>query len=252
MDNSIITSKSNSIVKLIRSLNEKKYRDNSGLFVTEGERFVAEAHNAIGRFEYIVYAQSYKGERNHESKISITVTDSVFGYLSSLKTPEGILAVCQLPDCSASAEDIKCMTRLVYLDALQLPDNVGAVIRTAACAGFDAVILGDGTADAFSPKAIRASAANIFRIKVIRDEGSLLGRLKDAGFTVYGAHLDGNEKAEIDSDKAVIIIGNEGRGMSSTTTGMCDKLVRIPVMNGCDSLNAACAAAVLIYKSIGY
>ena len=252
MDNTMIASRSNSIVKFIRSLNEKKYRDNSGLFVTEGERFVAEAYRAAGRFEYVVYSESFKGARDYESEKSITVTDTVFASMSTLKTPEGILAVCRLPDGTPGEADLGSMTRIVYLDALQLPDNVGAVIRTAACAGIDAVILGEGTADAFSPKAIRASAANIFRIKVVRDDGSLLTRLKELGFTLYGAHLEGDEKAEIDSDKSVIIIGNEGRGMSESTKGMCDRLIRIPVKNGCDSLNAACAAAVLIYKSIGY
>ena len=252
MDNTVIASKSNSTVKLIRSLNEKKYREDTGLFVTEGERFVSEAYNAAGRFEYVVYSESFKGVRDYESEKSITVTDSVFGCLSSLKNPEGILAVCRMPDGTPDAADLDGMRRIVYLDALQLPDNVGAVIRTAACAGIDAVVLGEGTADAFSPKAIRASAANIFRIKVIRDDGSMLAGLKELGFTLYGAHLEGDEKTKIDSDKAVIIIGNEGRGMSRETTDMCDRLVRIPVRNGCDSLNAACAAAVLIYKSVGY
>ncbi|NLW69552.1 MAG: RNA methyltransferase [Eubacteriaceae bacterium] len=250
MNNDIITSKANLTVKMIKSLGERKYREENGLFIVEGERFVNELSAMRITPEYIIASPAYGDKALPIAKRTLRVSDEVFRHLSDVVTPGGIMAVCAIP--SHEEQSLFSMKRIVYLDALQLPDNVGAIIRSAACAGYDAVVLGKGCADCYSPKAVRASASNIFHIGVFFDRGGLMEGLKDSGFCIIGAHLKGEITTPLNAQKLVLVIGNEGKGMSDALTGMCDSLVKIPIKQGCESLNAAAAAAVLIYKSIGY
>ena len=241
-----VTSRQNASVKLAASLHQKKYRDETGLVWLEGERNLCSLPGDVTvRFWVTTDPDSLQEKEN-----VIVVAPGLFGYISGLKTPQGMGAVIEKP--SEKGISPKDGGNILYLERVQSPDNVGAVIRSAACAGFSHVMLSEGCADCWSPKALRASAGNIFRIGVSHSDLSGLLPLRDGGALIAGAHLSGEEHFETLSRQWVLLIGNEGRGLSDEASRMCDKLVRIPMRDGCESLNASCAAAVLMYKIMGY
>ncbi|MBR2781054.1 MAG: RNA methyltransferase [Eubacteriaceae bacterium] len=241
-----VTSRQNASVKLAASLHQKKYRDETGLIWLEGERNLS----ALPEDVKVRFWVSTEPDSLQEKENVIVVEPSIFGYISGLKTPQGMGAVLERPP----EEDISSLTEgnILFLERVQNPDNVGAIIRSAACAGFSHVVLSEGCADCWSPKALRACAGNIFRVGISRSDLSGLARLKETGLKLAGAHLSGHEAFEASPGRWALLIGNEGRGLSDEAAGMCDKLVRIPMREGCESLNAACAATVLMYKIMGY
>lgn len=242
----IITSRQNRLVKLIVSLRDKKNRDKTGLFWVEGERFVSSIPDTV-EIKHIVVTDA---ERYADDPRAVCVTKEIFSYISDVDTPQGIGAVCVIPK---EDSDLSGCGNIVYLDRVQNSDNLGAIIRSAACAGFDAVLLSEGCADCWSPKSIRSSAANVFNIKVMRSGPDGLRALKEEGRVICGSHLKGDTSFRPSPDERyVLIIGNEGNGMGEDTTALCDVLVKIPMRENCESLNASCAAAVLMYKIMGY
>ena len=245
MNREMISSRQNRYVRQIISLRKKKERDASRLIWVEGERGVSSLPEGTDVLFYV----TTDPERASSYPSAICVTEDIFSYISDVSAPQGIGAVCAMPEDGAVTED---MRHIVYLDRVQNPDNVGAIVRSAACAGFDAVITGPGSADIWSPKALRASAACVFMTKMIRGSLEDVKALRDKGYSVIGSHLSGSEDADISApERSVLIIGNEGSGMSDEASGLCDCLVRIPMRDGCESLNAACAATLLMYRIKG-
>ena len=242
-----VTSRQNASVKLAASLHQKKFRDSTGLVWLEGERNLQSLPEDVKVRFFVTTDPDSLADRENV----IIVDAGLFGYISGLRTPQGMGAVIERP----ADRDI-CQTRprsIVYLERVQNPDNVGAVIRSAACAGFDHVMLSPGCADCWSPKALRSSAGNIFSVGVSPGDLGDLERLKDSGAVIIGAHLGGREDfPEAQGSPKVLLVGNEGSGLSDGASGLCTHLVRIPMREGCESLNAACAAAVLMYKIMGY
>ena len=242
-----ITSRQNEIIKFAKALQQRKERKNKNLFVLEGTRFVAELRENIKIKSLIATSEHDLSE--YDCKEKYYVSRELFEYISDVKTPQGIMAVCEIPEHDEAA--ICNAKRVLYLDSVQNADNVGAIIRSAACLGYECVVLSENCADPYSPKALRAAAGNTFKIKVYTQKGpALLNELKNKGFCVCGAHLKGSCDVKINDDKAVLIIGNEGNGMSDDVTALCDKLIKIKMHSGCESLNAACAAAILMYISM--
>ena len=245
----MITSKTNSTVKLIKKLQSRKGRKETGLFFVEGNKHV---EDAISNFKQPVYV--LQTQQNYDSHFvdhnSFIVTDEIFSYVSETKTPQGILAVFEIPQYDI--EEIVSSDKVLLLDQVQNSDNVGALVRTAACAGFDAVVLTDGCADPFAPKAVRSSAGAVLTIKLSRACMDTIQNLKDNSFQFVGAHLDGVESSMIAKNKVVLVIGNEGSGISDEIAKLCDILIKIPIYGNCESLNAAVAGSILMYKIIGY
>ena len=157
-----ITSKNNETVKFIKSLGLAKTRKKEKLFIVEGMRFVKDAI-AYGITPKLLCATNSVDISFFTDCEKILVSENVFRYRSDVKSPQGILGVFELP-----IYELKNFSgeKVVYMQGVQMSENVGAVIRSAACCGFDAVFIDNCTADAFSPKSIRASAANIFKIKI--------------------------------------------------------------------------------------
>lgn len=244
-----ITSKNNETVKFIKSLGLAKTRKKEKLFIVEGMRFVKDAI-AYGITPKLLCATNSVDISFFTGCEKILVSENVFRYISDVKSPQGILGVFELP-----IYELKNFSgeKVVYMQGVQMSENVGAVIRSAACCGFDAVFIDNCTADAFSPKSIRASAANIFKIKIFTNVGlEDLKEMKKAGFSIVGAHLKGKEELYINSEKIILAVGNEGNGLTDDITDICNNLVRIPISPDCESLNVACAATLLMYKIKGY
>lgn len=234
----IISSKANPIIKKISSLAEKKYRRQYGEFIVESVKAVGECVASDMEISAIVCTQ--KLADNYEN--AIVVTDELFAHISTEKTPQGVLAVVKMPDASVKPPKSCCL----LLDRLQDCGNVGTVIRTANAAGYTDVYLVN-CADAFSPKAVRASMGGIFHVNVHEgDYGEVFAALD--GVPMISADLHGENIFDFNAPrKFCLCIGNEGGGVSNTVSEHADYTVKIPMRETCESLNAAVSAAIAMY-----
>ena len=182
-----------------------------------------------------------------------TVSSSVFRKMSDTQNPQGIICVCKqsqiLEDDFLSLHDNGL--KLLLLEKIQDPGNLGTMIRTAEGAGFDAVIADNDTVDVYNPKVTRSTMGSVFRVPVIytSDLTEFIDKLQKSSVKVYAAHLEGSVdyRDERYGDRIAFIIGNEGAGLSGQICAKADKLIRIPMRGKLESLNAAVAAAVLMY-----
>ncbi len=244
-----LSSKNNSLIKTVKGLNERKNRRASGWYILEGEKFIRDASEEGQKAEYLISVSEEMLTR-YSAVSTVLVTEAIYSYISDEKSPCGIMGVYNIP--MYSLEEFYPMKRVLCLDAVQQPDNVGALVRSAACAGYDGMMLLSKSADAYSPKAVRASAGLGRKIKILETGVEAVAALKEKGFVVYGADAKGKEKQDMFPEKTLLIIGNEGNGLSFGVKSCCNELIRIPIAAGCESLNAAVAGAILMYKTIGY
>lgn len=239
----MITSKQNSIVKEIRSLSDKKFRDELGLYTAESVKLVKDAISLKLPIKLIVGTEKGLDMLNDVCVDTQTVTEEVFKHISEQVTPQGVIAVIYKPQNQGG----EFSGSSLLLDGVSDPSNVGAIIRTAAASGYNTVYMTDDSADPFSPKAVRSSMGGIFRVNVIRGkERDLLESIKNP---IIVADMNGknvfNEKIEGDF---CLCIGNEGKGVSDLIRNRAKYTVSIPMENGMESLNAAVSAGILMYN----
>lgn len=181
------------------------------------------------------------------------VSDSVFNKISDTITPQGILCVVEQFHYNMKEILQKENPLLLVLENIQDPGNLGTMLRTAEGAGVDALIMSRDTVDIYNPKIIRATMGSIYRMPFcyVEDLHEALGELKKAGVHTYAAHLKGTQlHTEQDySGKTAFLIGNEGNGLREETAALTDTYIRIPMEGKVESLNAAVAAAVLMYEA---
>lgn len=276
----IISSKDNKKIKYIRSLLEKgSIRKKNASFVVEGIKLVDEALEYGGVLEIVVSESLYKeivsGDLSKNNLLSendkyitkqvklgtslTVVSDSVFKSVSETITPQGILAVVEMPgsgllegDYLKKAYEKTGKIKLLILEDTADPGNLGTIMRTAEAAGVTGVIMGKGTVDIFNPKVVRSTMGSIFRLPFtyVDDLKSVIMGLKKEGISFYATHLKGNESyRDISySNKAGILIGNEARGLSDEIANLADTYVIIPMHGKVESLNAAVAAALMMYE----
>jgi len=248
-----ITSLDNKLVKHICSLHQKKYRDMYKEFIIEGENSIIEALKSNFEITHVLYApELYEITSLELNGISPTsVTKDVMCKISDTITPQGIMAVCKIPENSFSNK----FSKVLFLDRIQDPGNAGTMIRTADAMGFDAIILSQGCADPYSLKVVRSTVGSIFHIPIIYNVNSIdtLAQLKNRNFTIYATALNKSKSIE---DTTIfspfeLIIGNEGQGVSEEIKNMSDYLIRINMPGNAESLNASIAAGILMYKFSG-
>lgn len=247
----MITSKDNNRVKRIKKLLEKsKARREERLFVLEGYKPVLEAVKR-GLAQEIYVAES--ADIPDGIEITDTLSDAIFNSLSDTVTPQGIMAVVRMPEFDEDEilgrEDCK----VICLEDVRDPGNIGTIVRTAEGAGMDAVLLSKGCADVFQPKVVRSTMGSVLRVPCLSCEAGFaeeLNKLHDKGFTVYGAYLDGavDYREPKYEGKAAVLIGNEANGLTDEAVAACDKLIKIPMKGELESLNAAVSAAVIMYE----
>ncbi len=248
----IITSSQNKLLKQISSLREKKFRDAEGLFVVEGEKFVRDLPASV-QIECYVVSESFS--RNDAPWIStslrkVIVTDDLFGKISETVTPQGVMAICRQINDNLKESD-KGLGFIVLCEAVRDPGNFGALIRTAKAAGADALVAVD-CVDRYNPKVIRASAGGAISLKIIEDMSLPEAISFFSASKFYGASLSGKKNIyETDlTGPIVILIGNEGCGLSPFAQGACHQLVRLPMPGQMESLNAAVAGGIIIYEAV--
>ena len=252
----MITSTSNQKVKELVQLQKKaKYRNQAGVFIAEGSRMVLETPKEDIQQLYISESYFSKGgqeldENGFEFEI---LSDSVFAYVSDTKTPQGILAIVKRKNYKL--EDIISHENphLMVLDNLQDPGNLGTIFRTAEAAGVTGIVLSKDCVDIYNPKVIRSTMGAIYRMPFVYVEDILeaLKKIKEKGITTYAAHLKGKNSYDKEDYKSAcaFLIGNEGNGLRDEVSDMADTWIRIPMEGQAESLNAAVAAAVLMFEA---
>ena len=236
-----ITSLENQLVKKITSLHKKKFRDEYELFFIEGMKSIKEAINFNQEIEYILYSPDMV-EYGLDIE-GIEVSKEILCKISDTVTPQGIIAVCKIKE--EKIDVLKGKKKIVYLDKVQDPGNVGTIIRTADAFGIDCVVLSKECADIYSPKVVRSTMGSLFHLPVIRDVG--VEELKKLNMKIYSSSLDGDEEFKIE-DNSILVIGNEGNGISEETKEITDEFIKIRMPGNAESLNASIAAGILMYE----
>ena len=250
----MITSSGNSQIRRIMQLNAKgKLRREEGVFAAEGVKLFLETPEEL--LEKVFVSESFAKEHSGMLKgISFeVVADSLFARMCDTKTPQGILSLVKIPAYTWEEVTGGAAPLLLVLEDLQDPGNVGTILRTAEGAGVTGVILSRKCADLFQPKVIRSTMGSIYRMPWYcpEDLPEAVKRLKQQGIRIYAAHLEGKRSyaAEDYREGCAFLIGNEGNGLSRELTEAADGLIRIPMEGKVESLNAAVAAAVLMYAA---
>ncbi|MBR7030557.1 MAG: RNA methyltransferase [Prevotella sp.] len=229
-------------IKYIRQLELKKYRRREGVFVAEGPKVVGDL---LRRYQPVaVYATE---EWDQGDRSLIPVTDDELRRISFLQHPQQVLALFRLPDTSAEVLSLPSHLSLA-LDGVQDPGNLGTIIRIADWFGIDTIYCSEDTADAYNPKVVQATMGSIARVNIIYTD---LLRLFDSlppSYPVYGTLLDGeNIYQQTLSNEGIIVMGNEGNGISEAIRQRVNRRLLIPCFSEGDtaeSLNVAIATAI--------
>ena len=255
----MITARSNSQLKyLTKLMKSRSARKEDGVYVCEGRKMFFEILAQAPELLIKAYwSQSALGSLTAQERtlldgcVTEEVSDDVFDSVAETVTPQGVIALVKMRNrtCGQLAESGR---PLLILETLQDPGNLGTILRTAEAAGIGGVILSADSVDAYSPKVVRSTMGAIFRVPFAYADNlpDTLRTLRNQGYTLYAAHLKGSVPYD-EPDYAGpvgILIGNEGNGLSEEVTGIADKRVRIPMEGSAESLNAAVAAALLMYE----
>lgn len=247
-----IESKQNALVKHWKKLvSTKKERDKTGEYIVEGFHLVEEALKNKEQIIQIIKREDVDLPLRWslDDVQLVEVTEAVAKEIAETETSQGIFAHCKQRDIS-EAEKFK-WTKLLLIDSVQDPGNIGTMVRTADAAGIDAVILGKGCADLYNPKTLRSAQGSHFHLPVLR--GNLLDwieALKERQIPIYGTALENAvDYRNLDKhEKFALIVGNEGSGVQPELLEKTDQNVIIPIYGQAESLNVAVATGILLYK----
>lgn len=236
----MIESKENKKIKYIRHLRENKFMKEEKKFVVEGDHLVKEAKLSGVLLEtYSTYERDYGVLNNVVSK-------NVMDYISTLPSSTDVIGVCKFID---NKEELG--KRIIILDNVQDPGNIGTIIRSAKAFNVDTVVLGKGTVKKYNEKVIRASQGMLFKVNIIEEDlKTFIPRLKNDGYLVYGTDVIGGndvKKVNLESNVA-IVLGNEGNGVSQDLKELVNDNLYIKINDDCESLNVAVAASILMYE----
>ncbi|MCR5050971.1 MAG: RNA methyltransferase [Paludibacteraceae bacterium] len=235
-------------VKQIRSLQQKKYRDELGLFVAEGEKCVAELTKSF-ELKYLVAEEGLR-LKSHLSNIDYLVaTATEIEQMSGLRAPQGVIGVFRKPAERSSSTISNQDGLILALDGIQDPGNMGTIIRTCDWFGVHHIYCSQDTADCYNPKVVQATMGALARVKVHYTD--LPSWLADQSCPIYGTLLDGKDMyAEPLDKRGIIVMGNEGNGISEAVRAIINRPIRIPSYpkdaETSESLNVSIATAIVL------
>ncbi|MGN1370821.1 MAG: TrmH family RNA methyltransferase [Candidatus Coprovivens sp.] len=237
----IITSLENKRIKNLSKLLIKKYRDEEGKFLVEGEHLVEEAYKA-GVLLEVIKCDDYVRDFDVNTTI---VTYDVIKKLSYTQTPQKIIGVCKKID------EKEIGNKVLILEDLQDPGNLGTIIRSSVAFNVDTIIVSNNTVDIYNDKVLRSSEGMLFHINIIkRNVDTLIDELHGNGYKLVGTKVDGgkNIKEVQLSGKFAVIMGNEGAGVSLSVLNKCDEYLYIPMNSLCESLNVGVATSIILFE----
>ncbi len=268
----IITSRQNKSVSLAAGLDNRKIREKEGLFRFDGSKLFSEAvQNGVqlDRIllrqseapKWLTLAESYVDALNETAVLILS--DSLFDRLSDERAPEGIISIAKRPtihaeEGEASRQALSALAtdadkRILLLESVRDPGNVGTILRSASAFGVDLVVLSSDCADLLNSKTVRGAMGALFRqpTAVFADLAEAIMLLNTAGRRVFGAALDREARAlgrSVLKKGDCVVVGNEGHGLSRKLLEACDEKLFIPMEPGSESLNAAIAASVILWS----
>lgn len=237
----LITSVNNTHIKEINKLKEKKYRDSTNTFIVEGEHLVVEAYKA-GLIKELIVLENEKFKLDVPT---IYVSKEVIKKLSSMESAPTVMAVVY------KKKEEEVGSRILVLEDIQDPGNLGTIIRSSLAFGVDTLVLSPKTVDLYNPKVIRSTKGMLFHLNiVVREIVPFISNLKKDNYKIYGTKVEGGEdirNTDI-SSKFALVMGNEGQGMSGEVSLLCDNYLYIKMDNRVESLNVAVASSILLYE----
>lgn len=260
----MITSAANAKIKNVIKLQKRsRERHRQKAFVVEGIRMFKEAPPELFLEIYLSKSLHEKGTLEADLQALLQactsrpaveiVEDGIFDQMSDTQTPQGVLCVLRMPvmQLAKSLEDAS--GTWMILEDLQDPGNLGTIIRCAEGAGAEGIILTGNTVDLYNPKTIRSTMGSLYRMPVFPacDAAEIIQKMKDTGFALYAAHLDGHtyyDDIQYEG-KTAFLIGNEGNGLKEETAMLATERIKIPMEGRVESLNAAIAASLFMYEA---
>lgn len=237
----VITSLDNAKIVEVVKLSDKKYRKQTGRYVIEGARLVADAVKNYAQIVSVFVSESKQHNFNYDNQI--IVSDRVFAKMSDTVNSQGILAVAE-----KRAKTSCVRHNALILDGLQDPGNVGTLLRTAvACSFFD--VFAVNTVDLYSPKVLRSAMAAHFCLNLFERDSmeELFNELDE--YEIIACDMKGQSAFERKYDKRLaLVLGNEGNGLSQFVKDNSDATVSLPMANDFESLNVAVAGSVIMYQ----
>ncbi len=238
----LITSVKNQYIKDLARLKDKKYRDKSPVFLVETKHLVLEAYKA-GCIKQLILEQNEIFPLDVDT---LYVSKEVLKKLSSTDTPSNVMAVVY-----KNEEEVTIGEKVLILDRIQDPGNLGTIIRSAVAFNIDTIICSPDTVDIYNPKVVRANQGMMFHVPIIiRNTEKIIRELKEKDYKIIGTKVTNG--VDVRDSKTyshfALVIGNEGQGVSKTILELCDEYLYIKMNENCESLNASVAASILLYE----
>lgn len=263
----IINSKSNEKVKFVKSLNDKKFRNKNNAYYLEGIKVINEVvfSNNISDINFIFYSKEILSKVNNgillleeiikrceEQHIPMyEVEKNILEYVCDTVTPQGILCVLNKKDKNLISEIKNVQNENIFiLDGVQDMGNLGTIIRNAAAFNIDSIICLENTADIYSPKVLRSTMGNIFKVNIFYEKfEEVLKILKENNYTLVGTSLNETKKIdELDFNKKIaFVFGNEANGVTDNVLSSCDEKIKIEMNEQVESLNVSVASGIVGY-----
>ena len=238
----IVTSLENNKIKDLVKLQTKKYRGSTNMFLVEGEHLVEEVFKAgLLKEIFVVDGDSFSID------VPITyVSSDVMKKISTTDTYTNVVGLCEKKNSNEIIGD-----KILLLDDIQDPGNLGTIIRSSVAFNVDTIILSPNTVDLYNSKVLRSTQGMFSHINTITmDLVEAINTIKSLGITVYGTNVNNGEDVRNISDTSsyALIMGNEGNGVKDYIQDMCDKNLYIKMSNNTESLNVGVACSILLYE----
>ena len=237
----VYTSIENKKIKNIKKLYSKKYRDEFNEFIIEGEHLILEAYKK-GILKELILEEN----TNYDLDVETTyVSEGVLKYISELTNPPKMLGIC------SKLEEGNVGNKVVILDDIQDPGNLGTIIRSCVAFNIDTLILSKNSVDIYNSKVLRATQGMIFNINIIIDDiEKVIKELKEKDYKIYGTKVNGGKslKSVERCEKFAIIMGNEGNGVKTSILDLCSDYIYIDMNESCESLNVGVATSIILYE----
>ena len=238
----IITSVNNEHIKDLIKLKEKKYRDETNMFLVETRHLVLEAFKK-GLVKELILE---KDELFPIDVDTIYVSREVMKKLSSTESSPKVMALVEKKN-----ENNNIGEKILVLDNIQDPGNLGTIIRSAVAFNIDTIVLSNDTVDLYNPKVVRSNQGMMFHVNILRkDLVKFISNLKGDGYKIVGTKVTNGHDVRNSAiySHFALVIGNEGRGISRTIDSLCDEYLYIRMNDNCESLNASVAASIIMYE----
>jgi TrmH family RNA methyltransferase len=228
-------------IKKIKSLHNSKFRKEERLFIVEGRKSVEEAMSSGWKILHLLTTES----ENVTSKMEM-ISEIEMQQISCLSSPSSYLAVVQIPLPTL----FDCTGKILYLDGVRDPGNLGTIIRTADWLGWNKIVLSSDCVELWNPKAVQSTMGSLFRMQIIKDEqDNWLSLCSSNNVEIWGADLNGVPLMETSPNRDVVLVmGSESHGIKSTAAGYLTHKVNIPSKGQAESLNVAIAAAIIMHQ----